>query len=132
VYHSLQVEKSMVEVAISLVVLCGESHDGSLLSYGFLLEGFTLFILVGCLLTVMVTIYGCIRCYGVVPYVSIHLLATVYLFTWLWSLFVLIGINTVGYWVVIMPRSMIRVVGSTWGFQFDRHCYVLVRLLRRA
>jgi hypothetical protein len=59
--------------------------------YGFLLEGFTLFSLVGHLLIVMVTISSCIRCYGVVVYVSIHLLATVYLFTWSWSLFVLLA-----------------------------------------
>jgi hypothetical protein len=100
--------------------------------YGFLLEGFTLFNVDGCILIVMVTISYFIQCYGVVVYISIHLLATVYIFHLVVVTFCVISINTVGYWVATMPRSMILGVGSTWGLKFHRHCYVLVRILRRA
>jgi hypothetical protein len=87
--------------------LCGGNCDGSTIVFmGIVLEGFTLFSFVH-LLTIMVTIFGCIQCYGVVVYVSNHLLVTVYLFHLVVVLFCGIGINTVGYGVAIMPISMI-------------------------
>jgi hypothetical protein len=60
----LQMENLMVEVVTSLVVMCVGNCDGSLLFLivmGICLECFSLFSLVGCLLTVMVTISSCIR-----------------------------------------------------------------------
>ena len=75
--------------------------------YRFLLEGFTLFNVDGCILIVMVTISYFIQCYGVVVYISIHLLATVYIFHLVVGSFYVIGIHIVGYGVAIMPRSMI-------------------------
>jgi len=38
--YSFQMEKSVVEVVISLVVLCGGSHDGSMLSLWVFVGGF--------------------------------------------------------------------------------------------
>jgi hypothetical protein len=96
--------------------------------YGFLLEGFTLFSLDGRLLTVMVTISSCIQCYGVVVYVSIHIFATIYLFSWSWSLFVVLASTH----RPLCQEVCFRVVGSPWGLHFHRHCYVLVWFLRRA
>jgi hypothetical protein len=107
VCYSLQMEKSMVEVAISLVVLCGGNRDGSLLYLWVLLEGFTLFSPVGCFLIVMVTTPGCIWCYGVVVYVLNHLLVTTYCFHLVVGSFCIIGIHTVGYGVAIIQRSML-------------------------
>jgi hypothetical protein len=66
--YSLQMEKLMVEVAISLVVLCGGSHDGSLLSLWVFIGGFHSIWPCWCLLTVIVTTPSCIWCYGVVVY----------------------------------------------------------------
>jgi hypothetical protein len=72
----------MVEVAISLTVCVVEAVMALCCLHGFLLEGFILSGLVGRLLTVFVTTPGRVRCYGVVVYISHHLSATVYLFTW--------------------------------------------------
>jgi hypothetical protein len=97
----------MVEVVISLVVLCGGNRDGSLLSLWVFLEGFTLFSLVGCLLTIMVTNPSCIWCYGVVVYVLNLLLVTAYLFHLVVGSFYVISIRTFVYGVDITPRSML-------------------------
>jgi hypothetical protein len=53
VWYSLQMEKWMVKVMISFTILCGGSHEGSLLSLWVLLEGFIWFGFVGRLLTVL-------------------------------------------------------------------------------
>jgi hypothetical protein len=74
---------------------------------GILLEVFTLFSLVVASSLLMVTTLSCIWCYGVVVYVSNHLLVTVYLFHLVVGLFCGIGINKIGYGVAIMPRSML-------------------------
>jgi hypothetical protein len=89
--------------------------------YGFLLEGFTLFSLVGRLLTVMVTTPGCIWCYGVVVYVLNHLLVTAYLFHLVVGSFYVIGIHTVGYGWLLCQEACFRVVGSTWALHFYQH-----------
>jgi hypothetical protein len=108
VCYSLQMEKSMVEVVISLVVLCGGNCDGSLLSLWVFCWRVSLCLaLLAASSQLMVTTPGCIWCYGVVVYVSNHLLVTVYLFHLVVGLFCGIGINTVGYGVAIMPRSML-------------------------
>jgi ABC-type spermidine/putrescine transport system permease subunit II len=46
----------VVEVTIALMVLCGGSHEGSMLSYGFWLEGFFWSRLVGRLHMILVNI----------------------------------------------------------------------------
>jgi hypothetical protein len=56
----------MVEVTISLMILCSGSHEGSLFYLWVFLEGFFPSGLVGHLLTILVTIPGRICCYGVV------------------------------------------------------------------
>jgi hypothetical protein len=58
----------IVEVTISLMILCGGSHEGSLLSYGFWLEGFIQYRLVGRLHTVLMNIPSRIWCYRVVVF----------------------------------------------------------------
>jgi hypothetical protein len=73
VCYSLQMEKSMVEVVIHWFFCVLETVMALCCLYGFFLESFTMFSLVFHLLTVMVTILGCIWCYGVAMYVLIHL-----------------------------------------------------------
>jgi hypothetical protein len=58
---------------ISLMILYGGSHEGSLLSYGFWLKGFIRSRIVGHLHTVLVTIPSRIWCYGVVVFDFEHL-----------------------------------------------------------
>jgi hypothetical protein len=70
----------MVEVTISLDVLCGGSRDDSLLYLWVFLEGFIMFGLAGHLLIVIVATPSCIWCYGVVVYDLNHLLVTAYHF----------------------------------------------------
>jgi hypothetical protein len=50
------------------MILCGGSHEGSLLSYGFWLEGFIWSRLVGHLHTILLNILSHIWCYGVVVF----------------------------------------------------------------
>jgi hypothetical protein len=54
----------MVEDMISLTGLCGGSHKSSLLSLWVFLEGFIPSRLSGHILTFLITIPGCIWCYG--------------------------------------------------------------------
>jgi hypothetical protein len=98
--------------------------------YGFLLEGFTLFSLVGHLLTVMVTTPSCIWCYGVVVYVLNHLLVTAYLFHLVVGSFCVIGIHTVGYGWLLCQEACFRVVGSTWALHFYQHYSLLGKNMR--
>jgi hypothetical protein len=101
-------KKMMVEVVISLVVLCGGSCDGSLLSsWVFFWRVSLCLALLASSSLLMVTTLSCIWCYGVVLYVLNHLLVTVYLFHLVVGLFCGIIINIVGYEVAIMSRSML-------------------------
>jgi hypothetical protein len=69
--YSLQMEKLMVEVIISLNVLCGGSREGSILSLWVFVGGFHSYGHVGHLLTVCVTIPDRICCYLVKNQISI-------------------------------------------------------------
>jgi hypothetical protein len=107
VCYSLQMEKLMVEVVISLVVLCGGNRGGSLLSLWVFVGGFHSVSLVGRLLTVMVTTPGCIWCYGVVVYDLNHLLVTAYRFPPGRGLILRYWYPHSWLWVAIMPRSLL-------------------------
>jgi hypothetical protein len=104
----LQMKKSMVKVVISLAVLCGGNCDGSMLSsWEFCWRVSLCLALLAASLLLMVTTPSCIWFYGVVVYVLNHLLVIVYIFHPVVGLFCGIGINTVGYGVTIMPRSIL-------------------------
>jgi hypothetical protein len=108
VCYSLQMKKSTVEVMISLVVLCGGNCDNSLLYLWVFCWRVSLCLaLFSSYSLVIVTTPSCNWCYGVDVYVSNHLLVIIYIFHLVMGLFCGIGINTVGYRVAIMPRSMI-------------------------
>jgi hypothetical protein len=139
----LQMENLIVEVVTSLVVLCVGNCDGPLLFLivmGILLGGFTLFRLVGRLLTVMVTIsscicllWGCCICFKL-PFG--HCVSSRSMFVGFSPsrglMFVIWHQNS---WLggAIMTRSMSMVVG-TWGLLllFHWHFYKWVWLLRKA
>jgi hypothetical protein len=67
------------------MILCGGSHEGSLLSYGFWLEGFIRSRLVGRLHTVLVNIPSRIWCYGVVVFDFEPPWVTAIVFAWSWA-----------------------------------------------
>jgi hypothetical protein len=96
----------MVEVMISLMILCGGSHEGSLLSYGFLLEGFIRSRLVGRLHTVLVNIPSRIWCYGVVVFDFEPPWVTAYRFHLVVGSFMLL-VSAQLVMVAIMPRGLL-------------------------
>jgi hypothetical protein len=67
------------------MILCGGSHEGSLLSYGFWLDGFIRSRLAGHLHTVLVNIPSCIWCYGVAMFVFEPPWVTAIIFVWSWA-----------------------------------------------
>jgi hypothetical protein len=107
VCYSLQMEKLMVEVTISLAVLCGGNCGGSMLYLWVFVGGFHSVSLVGRLLTVMVTTPSYIWCYGVDVYDLNHLLVTAYRFPPGRGLILCYWYPHNWSWVAIMPEMLL-------------------------
>jgi hypothetical protein len=104
---------------------------------GILLEGFTLFILVGCLLTIngnhtqLYSVVMGLLCMFRTPFghcVSSRAMFVGF-FTWSWAYFVVLASTQLVMGWPLCQEVCFRVVGNTWGLHFHQHCYKLVRLL---
>jgi hypothetical protein len=104
----------MVEITVSLMILCGGSHESSLLSYGFLLEGFIRSRLVVHLNTVLVNIPNRIWCYGVVVLDFEPPWVTTYLFHLVVGSFYVIGVYANGYDGYYSNRIYLGLVFISW------------------
>jgi hypothetical protein len=86
----------IIEVTISLMILCSGSHEGYLLFYGFLLKGFIWCRLVGCLHIVLGNLPVVFGVMGLLRLISNHLVS-LHIVSTSCRLVYVIGVCAVGY-----------------------------------